>query len=269
MKKKEEYCSIFMTTLMFVIPSGAVIALLIEIFSISGIYKVLTDLGSFLAGIVGVIGVLILIWHQNKTTREMIHSNIHVMKHEALETQKAKAFEHAANIGYRFQSLTIGSNRNFNTWSSSPGRNLFEHSKKSIYFLEAFFRTHDNHSKTFEGILCIQSISEFCGIYENKKWLNTQAPYSLSDFSLLLGTLMNLNLIPNSNTLIKSNTVIYQYLNQHNQFTQIYGPEDLHHNFNSFSNNDICGFLTQYMRSVIMPTLIHNITLIDINHPTE
>lgn len=72
--KKEKYCSVFMTTLMISIPMGGVIALLIEIFSDSGVYQILTDLGSFIAGVIGFVGIFILVWNQNKTTTFIIRS---------------------------------------------------------------------------------------------------------------------------------------------------------------------------------------------------
>lgn len=103
--KKEEYFSIFMTTLMIVIPIGAVIALLIEIFSISGIYKALTDLGSFIAGIIGVIGVLFLVLNQNKTTEKTVNATLKAIHIESKEVEKrtnkenlVKVLQHISNI---------------------------------------------------------------------------------------------------------------------------------------------------------------------------
>lgn len=61
MKKKEEYCSIFMTTLMFVIPIGAIASLLIEIFGFVSIpknksaYDFIKDHGSLIAGLIALI----------------------------------------------------------------------------------------------------------------------------------------------------------------------------------------------------------------------
>lgn len=61
--KKEEYCSIFMTTLMIAIPVGAIIILIVYAFGIIAVpkdkttYDFIKDHGSLIAGIIGIIGV--------------------------------------------------------------------------------------------------------------------------------------------------------------------------------------------------------------------
>lgn len=73
--KKEECYSVFMTTLMIAIPVGAVIALLFEIFiTVDYFAEVSTKHGSMIAGLLGILGVLILVWHQEKTTNKLIEA---------------------------------------------------------------------------------------------------------------------------------------------------------------------------------------------------
>lgn len=88
--KKEERCSEFMSTLMVAIPVGAVVALIIEIFmTVDYFAEVSTKHGSMIAGLLGILGVLILVRNQNIETNRLIKS-----EYEVFEKNKEKALEY-------------------------------------------------------------------------------------------------------------------------------------------------------------------------------
>ncbi len=260
--KKEEYFSIFMTTLIIVIPIGAVIALLIEIFSISGIYKTLTDLGSFIAGIVGVIGVLILIWHQNKTTRQMIKSNMDVIKSEALESQKSKMIEHASNIGYKFGALRNYGHNDFRIWSTTqPGRKFFEDIKPSLHLLDSFIHVNLNKKGINNLTECKSCIDDFIKLYEHKNW-SSNITYQYHDFLKLIGSLTSLHLNGDAKYIysLSFTTSTNHTINNPLDFSMLFKnnailglPPHL------LTIQDVCEYLSMYMEYIVMPALIRSI----------
>lgn len=95
--KKEESCSVFMTTLMIAIPIGAVVAILLEIFIPIGfgvidyIAEVSTKHGSTIAGLLGILGVFILVRNQNKTTKNLIKNSFDVLREERFLIDRGNA----------------------------------------------------------------------------------------------------------------------------------------------------------------------------------
>lgn len=260
--KKEECCSVFMTTLMIAVPVGSVIALLIEIFGINGIYKVFTDLGSFIAGIIGFSGVIWLVLNQNKETKKILDSNMVLMRSEVLESQKIKATEHAASIGDKLSQLRRCSPAEFHNWVNDPsfGRYFFKEVKLFSYRLDAFIQ---NNGNSLELITCKECIDNFIDLYEQPGFIGSyNHSYRPHQFSLLLGSLMNLYLIDGV-AKQKGQFVIYTDWQTGNVL--IHDPNDLYIRFSSFNIFDISGFIIQQMVSVVMPTLIHEINRIEVS----
>lgn len=93
--KKEECCSVFMTTLMIAIPIGAVIILIVYVFGIVAVpkdkttYDFIKDHGSLIAGIFAVLAVVATITYQNiNTTKQIQAQNNLSTKNRVMDKQE-------------------------------------------------------------------------------------------------------------------------------------------------------------------------------------
>ncbi|OYQ79074.1 hypothetical protein B9T12_04685 [Wohlfahrtiimonas chitiniclastica] len=262
---KEKYIAIFMTTLMIALPIGAMMILIVYAFGIMAVpehkttYDFIKDHGSLTAGIISIVGVLILIWHQGKTTKEVIESNVRVMKNEALEIQKNKAIELASEIGYKIDMINNVYPPGFYEWAKNPGQEIFYDSKKAMYWLESFFRMHMNDNKeAAEGIVALECIFKFCWIYEDKVWQNNRGSIYLIES--LLGNLSNL--AETSDFAFQtSRNLTYQYRDAAGNYRYFTGPEDVLFllSQDTIFKRDVYGFIIQYMSFVVMPTIIQSV----------
>lgn len=248
--KKDECCSVFITTLMIVIPIGAVVALLIEIFSINSIYKMLTDLGSFIAGLLGFGGVIWLIWNQNKETRKILDSNLATMKNEAFEVKRAKSLDNAYAIKEKFTTLNENDkNIDFYYWNkNSPGHYYFNDIKKNIFFIEDFLRgKNDLESYSLAAIKC------FIQIYEDSCWLNEEknANYDLGKFILLLGLIRSIE--------IDKIDFHYFHFDPYFRFGIEENPAIFSEGFNGYNSHIKVLHIIRYMIKIVIPDLISRI----------
>lgn len=96
----------------------------------SALYEMLKDHGSFIGGVLAIIGVYFVINNQNKVTKEVINSNLDVIINESFEVKRLKALECACLLRSTFgQKLKLGAQ------NSIP---LNNDEVSSIYFLKYF-----------------------------------------------------------------------------------------------------------------------------------
>lgn len=88
-----------------IVYSSLLIFLISEILGSQTIYNFLKDQGSFIAGIIGVIGVLFLVLNQNKTTEKTVNATLKAIHIESKEVEKrtnkenlVKVLQHISNI---------------------------------------------------------------------------------------------------------------------------------------------------------------------------
>lgn len=86
--KKDECISKFVASLIIAFPFMAMFAFLVELFGIETFIEISKNHGSLIAGIIGIIGVFILVWNQNKSTRQTVEATLKAIHVESKEIER-------------------------------------------------------------------------------------------------------------------------------------------------------------------------------------
>lgn len=111
-----------------------------EILENADVYKILKDNNSIIGAVLAIFGVAWMIKNQNTTTAKIIEDNSFIIKHEAFESKKQKAFDHAIIIRTKFDYLN-----NLSVASGAKGYrkisdvNYFDDIYGSILFVRFLF----------------------------------------------------------------------------------------------------------------------------------
>lgn len=150
--------------------------------------KALKDHGSLIAGIIGFLGVILLVWSQKQETKKILENNFEVMRNEAFEARRLKSLEGAYAIREKITSLYgNGSNNDFYFWNNLPqGQIYFDDIKKHLFFIESFLRGRNEYESYSLG-----AIKNFIMIYSDPCWLGEKKDdnYYLGRFIFLLGVI--------------------------------------------------------------------------------
>lgn len=113
--KKEECCSVLMTTLMIAIPIGAIIALLFDVFG----KALFAEYGSFMAGIMGFGGVFVLVWNQNKSTQKTVDATMYAVREELAEARNRVCDEYILDIIDAIENIGLVMNADTEAYQDS------------------------------------------------------------------------------------------------------------------------------------------------------
>ncbi|NLD09689.1 MAG: hypothetical protein GX667_08910 [Xanthomonadaceae bacterium] len=131
---------IYGVILLFFIPIG--IFILTEIFSQDSVYVFLKDHGSFIAGVMAIIGVLWMISTQKEETAISINSNKAMMRNEAFELKRIRAIEHYFFLKKKVRIL--GENFSYIEWYPvEHSKKIYEEVEIPLMYLKHFLDEDD------------------------------------------------------------------------------------------------------------------------------
>ncbi len=237
MKKNEFWLpALFLATVLFlfVIPIGAF--LVSEILGWGkGVYSVLTDLGSLIAGIIAVIGVAWMVYTQKSETAKIIKSNEDVMRNEAFEIKKARAFDSYLKIRCFVEELQAEHHYG-STLTPADGVVMYREVRDLLLYLDYFLMDSDE-----ELIFYIDSIREYFKYYTINEERREEA---------VIRTLLHFEAL---NSIDGHSTDGFFCTMDEDVFVMM--PKELLKTFREYIPCDISRYLTDYMDMVVLVNL--------------
>lgn len=135
-----------------VISSSLLIWLISEILGAKSVYDTLTNLGSFIAGLIGFGGVIWLIWNQNKTTEKSIDADFKQLEISSFNIEKNRAVTSMATLISQVNEISLILNKA--EYSAKDIIKILdgpEREVKSLYFFVSKY--HKTEEKYFNFLI--------------------------------------------------------------------------------------------------------------------